>query len=119
MTVNGLLGVGANVSLVVGSYGIVRYGFRQPRGVSTGLGTALVFWVACTIGLEILGTLGALAVGPMLAWGMLVGGIGGVCWWFRARNWVPRLPDRHLSSPCRGTPFCRCRCYWRRLWFWG
>ena len=32
----------------------------------------------CTLGLEALGSFGALSLGPMLAWGVMVGAIGGV-----------------------------------------
>jgi hypothetical protein len=101
MAVNGLLGVGANVSVLVGAYGIARYGLRQRRGLSTVLATALVFWVACTIGLEILGTLGALAVGPMFGWGAIVGVIGGAFWWFRAEL------DHAPSRPAPVEPLSR------------
>ena len=66
---NGLIGLFANGSLVLGSYWIARHGFKQPRRTGAVLATAVVFWVACTLGLEVLGVVGAIAVGPMLAWG--------------------------------------------------
>ncbi len=83
MVGNALLGLGANGSLLLGSYWIARYGFKQPRGLSATLATAVVFWVACTVGLEVLGSFGALALGPMLAWGVMASVIGGIVWWLR------------------------------------
>ncbi len=59
MAANGLLGSGANGSLFLGSYWIARHGFKQPRGLSAWLATALIFWVASTIGVEALGCFGA------------------------------------------------------------
>ena len=119
MAGNALLGLGANGSLLVGSYWIARYGFRQPRGLSAGLATALVFWVACTVGLEVLGSFGALAVGPMLAWGGMVGAIGGVFWWCRAE--VDPDPS---TAPDRRAPFLGRRTLVvahavGQLWYWG
>ena len=93
---NGLLGLGANGSLLLGSYWIARHAFKQPRGLSTWLATAVVYWVASTIGLETLGSCGALAVGPMLAWGAMVGAIGGVFRWLRAE--VDPYPSTALTS---------------------
>ena len=84
MVGNALLGLGANGALLLGSYWIARHGFKQPRGLPAVLATAVVFWVACTLGLEVLGVFGALSLGPMLAWGLMVGAIGGVLRWFRA-----------------------------------
>jgi Dolichyl-phosphate-mannose-protein mannosyltransferase len=83
MVGNALLGLGANGALLLGSYSIARYGFKQPRGLSAALATAVVFWCACTVGLEVLGTFGALALEPMLVWGLMVGLIGGGLWWLR------------------------------------
>ena len=92
---NGLLGLGANASLLLGSYGIARHGFKQPPGLSAALATAVVFWCACTVGLEVLGSIGALALGPMLAWGVIVAVIGGVVWWLRAEV----NPDPSIAAP--------------------
>ena len=43
MVGNGLLGLGANGSLLLGSYWIARHGFKQPRGLSAALATAVIF----------------------------------------------------------------------------
>ena len=80
---NVLLGPGANGSLFLGSYWIARHGFKQPRGLKAALATAVIFWSACTVGLEVLGSFGALAPGPMLALGVLAAVIGAVVWWLR------------------------------------
>jgi hypothetical protein len=80
----GLLGLGMNGLLMVGSYWIARHGLRQPRGLNRLLATAVVFWTACTSGSEILGISGALARGPLLGWGILIAGIGYGLRWFRA-----------------------------------
>jgi Dolichyl-phosphate-mannose-protein mannosyltransferase len=85
MAGNALLGLGANGSLLLGSYWIARHGFRQPRGLSATLATAVVFWGACTLGLEALGSLGTLSLGPMLGLGLMVLAIGGVLCHFRVQ----------------------------------
>ena len=85
LAANAVLGVAANASLLLGSYWIARHGFKQPRGLGVGLATALVFWTASTIGLELLGTCAAISLGPMLAWGMVIGVIGGCCRLVRAK----------------------------------
>ena len=96
---NALLGLGANGSLLLGSYWIARHGFKQPRGLSAALATAVVFWGACTVGLEVLGSFGALALGPMLAWGVMAGVIGGVVCWL----WAEVNPDPSIAAT--GEPF--------------
>jgi hypothetical protein len=95
---NALLGLGANGSLLLGSYWIARHGFKQPRGLNAALATAVIFWCACTVGLEVLGSLGALALGPMLSWGVIVGVIGGIIWWHRAElNLDPSIAPPRAS----------------------
>src|SRR5271165_277649 len=63
-----LLGLFANAFLLAGSFWIVRYGFRQACQTAACLGTIVVFWTACTIGLEFLSAFGAIAAGPLLSW---------------------------------------------------
>jgi hypothetical protein len=98
MAGNGLLGLGANGSLVLGSYWIARHGLKQPRGLRAALATAVIFWVACTLGLEALGCLGAVALGPMFAWGGCVVVLGGVVRWFNAQD------DSTQPSVATGEP---------------
>jgi hypothetical protein len=66
-TGTGLLGLAVNGSLLLGSFWISRYGLSQPRGLATVLATAVVFWAACTLGLEALSAWGAISLGGMLA----------------------------------------------------
>ena len=81
-----LPGVAANVALLLGSYEIARHGVTQPRGLPAVLATAVVFWVACTLGLELVGVVGALSAGPMLAWGLCVCAIGLGLRWVRTKD---------------------------------
>ena len=50
--------------------GLPATGCRQPRGLAAVLATAVVFWTACTLGLEMLGAIGAIASGDVrvLVW---------------------------------------------------
>jgi Dolichyl-phosphate-mannose-protein mannosyltransferase len=91
---NELIGLALNGLLGLGSYWIVRYGLRQPRGLAAGLGTALVFWIATTLGLEVLDAVGAIALAPMLAWAGLIAGVGGVVRWLRTSS----DQDRHKKD---------------------
>ena len=68
-TWTGLLALSVNGVLLLGSFWIARYGLLQPRQLAAALATAVVFWTACTLGLETLGALGAISIGPMLACG--------------------------------------------------
>jgi hypothetical protein len=85
-TQTGILGCAANLALVLGSFWIARSGLRQPRGLATVLATAVIFWTACILGLELLGSLGVISLGPMLAWGGLILAVGGVARWHRGRS---------------------------------
>jgi len=84
-----------NGAPLLGAFWIARYGLQQPRGLATVLATAVVFWTACTLGLEILGAFGAISLGPMLAWGGLVLGVGCVA------RWLPTPVGR--DRPGEGT----------------
>jgi hypothetical protein len=96
MALRGLLGLAANAMLLLGSYWTARFGYRQSRRLNVGLATAVVFWFACTIGLEILGSFGAIALGPMFAWGMVVVAIGAGC--RIARGKIPDSPQPHAAD---------------------
>jgi len=74
-------GLIANAILALGSYGIARYGLGQPRGLARVLATSVVFWAACTIGLEVLGACGAIGLYPMLAWAAIILAIGAAARW--------------------------------------
>jgi hypothetical protein len=79
----GLSGLAANLALLLGSFWIARHGMRQPRGSSAVLATAVIFWTACVLGLEILGAIGAISLGWMVAWGGVILGVGGTVRWLR------------------------------------
>src|SRR5262249_19422494 len=76
-----LLGLAANGMLALGSYAIARHALGRPRGLDRTLAAGLVYWSALTVGLELLGTFGALGIGPMLAWSAAILATG-MAWWF-------------------------------------
>src|SRR5438270_13645941 len=85
-----LVGLAINAVLAVGSYGIARHGLGQPRGLDRVLATGVVFWTACTIGLEVLGAFGSIGLYPMAGWAAMILGVGALMRWFaRVDN-----PDR-------------------------
>jgi Dolichyl-phosphate-mannose-protein mannosyltransferase len=98
MANHALLGLGANIALLLGSYWIARHGFKQPRGGQAILATALIFWVAATLGLEVLGSARALALAPMLAWALFVCAIGGAVRWYRGHADLERATDMGAAS---------------------
>ena len=76
----------------------------QPRGLTAVLATAVVFWTASTLGLEALGTFGAISLGPMLAWTGMILGVGGVIRWLRALRLVEIYQVTDRLPPFPGTP---------------
>jgi hypothetical protein len=71
-----LLGLLVNAALALGSYWIARDGFARPRGLERALAAGVVFWSACTVGLEVLGSFGAIGLGPMAAWACSILALG-------------------------------------------
>ncbi len=71
-----LLGLTANAALLAGSFWLARDGLRPARGLATALATVVIFWSGCTLGIELLGTLGCLSVGAMAVWGAAAFGLG-------------------------------------------
>jgi hypothetical protein len=78
-----LVGLAANGLMLLGSCLIAGAGLRQPRGGPRWLAALVVFWAAVTIGLEVLGSIGAIGTYPILAVSGLVAAIGGTIWWVR------------------------------------
>jgi hypothetical protein len=76
------VGLIVNAVLVLGSYGIAHHGLGQPCGLARVLATSVVFWTACTIGLEVLGACGAIGLSAMLAWAGIILAIGAAARWF-------------------------------------
>src|SRR5690242_15116597 len=92
-----LLGLAANGLLAVGSHGIAGAGFRQPRGLPQWLATAIIFWTFTTLGLELLGSVGAIATYPILIGSGLFAGIGLATRWFRGEG--PAQPSKAVEAP--------------------
>jgi hypothetical protein len=65
-----------DVLLGLGAYWVARYGFRQPAGPPRWLASATLAWAWATVGMEVLGTLGMLARGPLLLWTASGVGVG-------------------------------------------
>jgi hypothetical protein len=57
-----------NGTLGLAGYWSARYGFRMPAGLPRGLAAFTLAWAWATLGMEILGPLGFLSFGPLLAW---------------------------------------------------
>jgi hypothetical protein len=76
-----LIGLVANALLGVGAYGIAGSLLGQPRGLARWLAAGVVFWMACTLGLEVLSAFGAIGVYPMLAWAGTIFAVGLAARW--------------------------------------
>ena len=88
-----LIGSIANAIMALGSYAIAGHGLGQPRGLPRMLAASVVFWTACTVGLEVLGTFGAIDLPHMLAWAVTVFAVGSVARW-RGRGDRPENIDK-------------------------
>jgi hypothetical protein len=65
-----------NAPLMLGGWWAARFGLGQPRGVVRWLSAAVLAWTWATIGLELLGSIGLMSRGPLLAWSLLGAAIG-------------------------------------------
>lgn len=54
--------------LGAGAYGVARFGLSQPSGWPRGLATAVLAWAWLTVGLQVMGSVGWLARGPIAVW---------------------------------------------------
>lgn len=91
----GLVTLLMNGPLAIGAYWASRHGLQQPPGVARGLGAAVLAWAWATIGMELLGSIGLFAPGPLMAWS----GLG------LAVGWMTRRFDRgsrSTASPIAG-----------------
>jgi hypothetical protein len=104
--VNSSMQVAANGCLLVGSFWIARDAFRQPGGLAVVLGTAVIFWSGCTLGLEILGELGLITPALMLAFGAIVLAAGAIARWKSPRPLDVMAPKTVRS----GLSFCALLC---------
>jgi hypothetical protein len=104
--VNPIIQVASNACLFLGAFWIARHAFRQPRGLPTALGTAVLFWSGCMLGLEILGELGMIAPGSMLGLGAAILVVGGLARWLR-----PATSNEPSELPAAVEPaFCALLC---------
>jgi hypothetical protein len=94
-----LVGLAVNGLLAVGSYGIARHWLGQPRGLPRMLATSVVFWTACTVGLETLSPFEAIGVYPMLVWAGIILGLGGM------GRWLGRGKDPGVRVEVAETPW--------------
>jgi hypothetical protein len=86
------VGIAANSLLALGSYGIAGPGLGQPRGLPRWLASAVIFWTATTIGVELLSAIGAIGTYPILLWSSLIAAAGLATWWLR-----PADPDKNST----------------------
>ena len=68
-----------NLPIVVGACWAAGRGLGMPRGSSRWLGAAVIGWAWITVGMEVFGTIGLLARGPLLAWSLFGGAVGLAC----------------------------------------
>ncbi len=80
---------------LLGAYALARRGFGQPPGLPRALATGVLSWTWIILGSEILGSLGWLSRGPLLAWSMAGGGIGLLSW----RIGRDHAPDKAAIEP--------------------
>src|SRR5262249_51536467 len=92
-----LLGLAANALLAMGSYGIAGAGLRQPRRLARGLAASVLFWAITTIGLEWLGSVGAIGTYAILVGSAVVAVIGMATRWIRRA--VPTGPPATEDAP--------------------
>jgi hypothetical protein len=92
---NSIISIAANAFLLLGAFWLARDGFRLPRGIATALGTAVLFWASCTLGLEALGELGMITPIFMLAVSAVVACAGAIARWRRAST---RAENRSVTT---------------------
>jgi hypothetical protein len=85
-----------NIPLGLAAWWVARFGFRQPAGLSRGLAAATLAWTWATLGMEVLGPVGLLTRGPLLAWVVLGLAVGG---WLRWRNRDEPAASRRIEEP--------------------
>jgi hypothetical protein len=91
--------------LGLGSWWAAGWGFRQPRGLSRGIGAAVVAWAWVILGVLALGLTGWLARGPLLAWAGLGLAIAAIVRWRSAPPPEPEVSQRDPNTWERSTTF--------------
>jgi hypothetical protein len=91
-----LVGLAANGALLLGCYWIALYGLKRPRGLDVALAAAVLFWTACTVGLELQSALGLIGSGAIAVEAALVLAAGGI--WRLSRPHVDPEPAAFGNS---------------------
>jgi hypothetical protein len=78
-----VIGLAANGALALGCYWIARCGLNQSRGLDAWLASSVLFWTACTLGLEIQSGMGLISLSAVVVEAALVLGVGALLHWVR------------------------------------
>jgi len=100
-------GLVANGLLISGAWWLAGVGFGQARTLDRVLACAVLSFTWCLLGLEVLGTLGLLAIGPLVVWMGLLFAAGLVVRWLRPVPPIGHFLRRVGRSCCRPPPTLR------------
>jgi hypothetical protein len=92
-----LLTLALNGPVVVGAYLFARFALNQPRGLTRALAALIIGWAWITVGVQLTGSIGCLAPGPLIAWSALGGAIGAWAW----RTWQVNSPAAEGRPPAQ------------------
>ena len=95
------LGLIANGLLISGAWWLADVGFRQARTLDRVLACSVLSFTWCLLGLEVLGTLGLLAIGPLVVWMGLLFAVGLVVHWLRPVSPLGPSTDETTAEPWR------------------
>ena len=95
------LGLIANALLISGAWWLAGVGFRQARTLDRVLACSVLSFTWCLLGLEVLGTLGLLAIGPLVVWMGLLFAVGLVVRWLRPVPPIGPSTDVTTAEPWR------------------
>ena len=95
------LGLIANGLLISGAWWLAGVGFRQARTLDRVLACSVLSFTWCLLGLEVLGTLGLLAIGPLVVWMGLLCAVGLVVRWLRPVPPLGPSTDETTAEPWR------------------
>ena len=95
------LGLIANGLLISGAWWLAGVGFRQARTLDRVLACSVLSFTWCLLGLEVLGTLGLLAIGPLVVWMGLLCAVGLVVCWLRPVPPIGPSTDEMTAEPWR------------------
>jgi len=95
------LGLIANGLLISGAWWLAGVGFRQARTLDRVLACSVLSFTWCLLGLEGLGTLGLLAIGPLVVWMGLLCAVGLVVRWLRPVPPIGPSTDVTTAEPWR------------------